>query len=41
MIQNEDTRADTMGTVSQNGLLHQTSVRILGQEGNQNNRECL
>jgi hypothetical protein len=41
MIQNEDTRADTMGTVLQNGLLHQTSVRILGQEGNQNNRECL
>jgi hypothetical protein len=41
MTQNGDTGADTLGTVLQNGLLHQTSVRILGNEGNQENRECL
>ena len=41
MTQNEDTGAEKMGTVSPNGQLHQTPVRIVGNEGNQDNRECL
>ena len=41
MSQNGDTGADTLGTVSPNGLLHPTSIRILDNEGNQDNRECL